>query len=217
MGSTALTLCQKAYRQANVGRELLSFDTSQDFPYNCALELLNEVIASMNYEGNLWFMAATTALAYGANVYSYNLQTLGIDPRKVVRVRRSGTQAGELVYRNQRLFEKNYRQSTITTGLPTVYSIWGDVLELNVIADQDYSLEIHHYKDMPLADSVSDTFALPAQDENVLIIGVRAKLKQLLGATDWAQDLALYQSQLKSMKLEMRKFYTGGEVRPAAF
>jgi hypothetical protein len=217
VGSTALTICQKAFRQANVGRELTSFDNSQDFPYNCAMDLLNEVIASMNYEGNLWFMAATTALVYGIGVYSYDLQALGIDPRKVVRVRRSATQQGELVYRNQRLFEKNYRQSALISGLPTVFSIWGDTLALNIIPDQNYNLEIHHYKDMPLAAAVNDTFTLPVQDENVLIIGVRARLKQVLGAADWPQDLALFEKQLKSMKLEMRKFYTGGEVRPAAF
>lgn len=217
MGSTALTLCADAYREARVGTELTSFSTSQEFPYDIAITLVNKVVDDMNTLGDLYFMETDTALTYSAGVYQYDLTAYIIDPRRIQFVKRTlANQTGELHHINWRNFWNRYRQTSIQTAKPGYWSVRASQLELNCIPDQDYSLVVEHFRDQPLITATTDTFIVPANNERVIYEGVLAYLLMAL-EKDYMDKLSIYQNKLESMRLDMRKIRSGPLVMPAAF
>jgi hypothetical protein len=199
MGSSALQIVTEAYRHHNLD-EVTSFSTAQEFPYNIAKDILNQVIREMNRLGSYWFCETKTALPYSVGVYQYSFNTLAIDPKRVIRIRKEATDKwGNLKQSSWYHFQRLYRSTSVQTAEPTAFSKFGDALELNVIPDQDYSLYVYHFKDMPLISATSDTFLLPERDEDILIDACYQILGYKLGR--WGLEAALQAIALKVIPL----------------
>lgn len=197
--STALQVIAAAYRSLNE-TEPTSFLTTQSFPLNIAIDVLNQVISEMNRMGNLYFTETKTALTYGVGTYQYAMSTLGIDPRRIRYIRRELTNyQGNLEQKDWSDFQDYYRRSALQTTTPNAWSKYGDTLELNTIPDQDYSLQVYHFKDMPQATATGDTFLLPVGDEDILKFNCKMWLGAALGR--WAEDYAITLMKAKTEPL----------------
>lgn len=195
MGSTALQIVTEAYRHQNLD-EVTSFSTSQEYPYNIAKDIINQVIREMNRLGSYWFTETKTALAYSGGVYQYSFNTLAVDPKKVIRIRREATNyIGDLKQYNWYHFQRLFRSAAVTTAQPEGFSKFGDSLELSTIPGQDYSIYVYHFKDMPLITATSDTFLVPERDEDVLIDACYQLLGYKMGR--WGLEAALQAIALK--------------------
>jgi hypothetical protein len=196
--STALEICESAFRQANVDQALTSFSTSQEFPYNIAIDLINTVIQDLNRQGNFWFTQTVTTVSSLSSTIDLNL--LNIDPKRLIRIRREeNNQQGELLQVNWRVFQRQYRQSAIISGKPTVWSKYASLVELNVIPDHNYELKLYHFQDMPAVTQEDDVLAITKNDEDVIRDGVYAYLLQRMGRPDFNTAYQLYQNKLKNL------------------
>lgn len=216
--STALDICASAYRLANLDQTLTSFSTTQEFPYNCALDLLNGVLSEMNRLGSYWFTKTATALPYTEGVYQYDLGTLAIDPQRIDRVRRTASNyQGDLTQMHWMAFQRHYRSSSLQTTLPTRFSKYNDTLELNTIPDQDYSLVVYHFKDMPLVTTTTDTLLVPENDEDVVRDGVLAYLYQRMGYPAFDSAYQLWLGKVNKLLGDQKEDAGLPRQMPAAF
>lgn len=184
MGSTAVQIITEAYRKHNLS-EVSTFSTSAEFPYNLAEDVINDVIRFANRLGSYWFTETKTALTYSGGVYTYSFNTLAIDPKRIRFIWREATNyQGELTQYNKREFMEKFRKAATQTTTPTAWTKYGDTLELNTIPDQDYSLYVYHFKDMPVVSATSDTFLVPERDEDILIQACYYKLGAYIGRWD---------------------------------
>lgn len=218
MGSTALEICQRAYRKAQVG-QLTTFGTNQNEPFNMALDLLNDVIMDINREGELWFLLASTPLTYADNDtnYRYDLGTLLIDPRRIRRIIRTLDRNGPVKAMNWPVFWEQYRRGEIQEATPAAYSVFGKTLEFDNKHDKDYGLVVEHYKDIPRVTAASDTLPLPERDEDVLEDGILAHLKLKLSMPDGETAYALYTKKISRLVYDTKKNSGNFFVRPARF
>lgn len=219
MGSTALEICQRAYRKAMVGQPLTTFGTNQNEPYNFALDLLNDVINEINRQGELWFLLTKTTLTYVATNtnHVYDLGALNIDPRRIKRIARTLDQQGRVRPMNWPVFNEMYRRNALVNGTPVAYSVFNDTLEFNTSHDKDYGLVIEHYKDMPRVTATTDTLLVPERDEDVLEDGVLALLKQRIAMPDADTTYLLYQKKLDRLVYDSKRNNGNYFVRPARF
>jgi hypothetical protein len=211
-----LNLCNSAYRQANIDQTLTGFDDQQEFPYNIALDILNTVIQDVNRQANYWFTQASFNILPVAQ--SYNLTTTGLDPKKLLRIRREliGFQ-GDIIQVNWRVFQRHFRQGEIKTGLPKVWSKFGNVVEFDVAPDKDYQITAYCYQDIPLATELDFMIDMPDSDSDVLREGVYAYLLQRMGRNDFSTAFQLYQSKLKSLLANQKQDVGIGQRFPANF
>jgi len=169
MGSTAVQIITEAYRNHNLD-EVTTFSTTLEFPYKIALNVLNATVREINRMGNLWFMETKTALTYSNGVNTYSFSSLSVDPKRIIRLRREATNYwGEMKQYNYRQFQQLFQMAATATAEPNAWTKFNDTLTLNTIPDQDYTLELYHFKDMPLISATSDTFLVPERDEDILI------------------------------------------------
>jgi hypothetical protein len=212
----ALSICQSAYRQANIDQTLSDFSITQDFPYNIALDLLNTVIQDVNRQGNFWFTQASTVIAPVSA--SLDLSPFNIDPKKVIRVRREiSNDQGELIPVNWRTFQHNFRQGSIPTSRPTIWSRFNQTIQLNVIPDKNYQLTVYYYQDIPLVSQTTDNIVFPLSDSDVLREGVYAYLLLRLGRSDFGTAYQLYQSKLKTLLANQKQDTSLPNQLPANF
>lgn len=199
--STALAILNVAYQDHNLDT-LSSFDSSLEFPYNLAKNILNEVIRDLNRLGNYWFCETKTNIPYYLSTYAYSFRALEIDPKRIKYIRRDALNyQGELQQMNYRDFQKTYRLSSVSTGSPSTWSKYGDTLELNVVPDRDYSLFAYHYQDMPLITVTTDSqstgsILVPEADEDLLERGCYQYLGYKIGK--WAYQQALEEIYTKA-------------------
>lgn len=203
--SDAVTLCASAYRQMNLG-SLSSFSTSQNYPFNIALDVLNTVIQEMNRKGSYGWSKTETALTYSAGVYTYDLSTLAIDPKRIFLIQRTATDyQGSIDKVEWRQFQELYRRSAILTAMPTYYTVFKETLELNTKPDQDYTIKAYHYKDMPKVTATTDTLLVPETDEDIIIEGVMAFLSGRIGRPDAASLQAAWRLKLNDLLVDVKK------------
>lgn len=203
--STAIAICADAFRQANLDQELIGFSGNQEFPYNIALSLINNVIQEMNRMGNYWFTETVTDLPDTPGATAFDLNALGVDPKRIIRLRREALPyAGELVQRNWRDFQQAHRSAAIATGTPQYFAKFSGQLHLDVIPDRNYQIKIYHFQDIPLVSEPGDTLPVPAGDEDVLRDGVYAYLCQRLGRADYAQAQAIYLAKIRTLLAAMK-------------
>jgi len=219
MGSTALQICQRAYRKAMVGQPLTSFGTNQNEPFNFALDLLNDVINEINRQGELWFLLTKTTLTYAdtSTNHVYDLGTLTIDPRRIKRIARTLDQQGAVRVMNWAVFNQLYRRNPLIDGTPVAYSVFNDTLEFNTSHDKDYGLVVEHYKDMPRVTATTDTLLMPERDEDVLEDGVLAYLKQRIAMPDADTAYLVYKDKLNRLVYDSKRNTGTYFVRPARF
>lgn len=194
--STALEIINTAYRRQNV-EELSSFSTSQEFPQNLGLDLLNRVIRQLNRRpvGNFIFTETETALAYSGGTYTYSCLSNGIDPKRIRYIRKESTNHwGFLKQYNRPDFKTVFRLASVQTAEPTAWTKFNDTIELNTIPDADYSIKVTHFKDMPVCSLVTDSqttgvILIPEKDEDILTDGVEAYLCEAMGKSDWTAKL----------------------------
>lgn len=216
--STALEIAADAYRLCKLDQELTSFDATLEFPYKLAKTLFNEVIREMNRKGHFSFTATSTALTYSAGVYTYDLSALGIDPKAIRVIRMEATdQWGELTPVNHITFMRRYRMAAIPTQKPVAYTKYADTLELNAKPDQDYSIVIYHYQDLPLIASATDTLLCQASDEDVFQKGIQAYLLKAIGRDDWQAQYQIYMQRLSDLLADTKKDTALPTRMPRAF
>jgi len=217
MGSSALAIVAEAYRHHNLDT-ITEFNATLEFPYNLAKDILNQVIREMNRLGNYWFTETKTTLTYTGGVYQYSFNTLAIDPKRLVRIRKEASnQWGELTEYNWRHFQRLFRSSAMTTGTPSAFSKFGDVLELNCIPNQNYSLVAYHFKDMPLVSLPTDTFLIPERDEDVLVDCVHQILGFKLGRWDLGTALQACRLKIQPLLVDTKQDAGMPTQMPAAF
>jgi hypothetical protein len=215
--STALQIVTEAYRHHNLN-EVTSFATTQEFPYNIAMDILNQVLREMNRLGSYWFCETKTALPYSGGVYQYSFTTLAIDPKRVMRIQMEAANfKGELTECNWRDFMRLYRGSAVQTGMPAVWSKFGSTLELSLIPDQDYSLYAYHFKDMPLVSATTDTMLVPERDEDVLIDSCYQILGYKIGKWDLGTAFAAIAAKVSPLLANMKQDSGMPVQMPAAF
>lgn len=217
MGSTALQIITEAYRAHNLS-EVTTFSTSLEFPYRIAKDILNDVIRQLNRQGNYWFTETKTALTYGVGTYQYSFNTLAVDPKRVIRVRKElADHYGDLNQVNWETFQRLYRSSATQTTEPTAWSKYGDTLELNNIPDQSYTLYVYHFKDMPKVTATSDTFLVPEQDEDILIDCCFQMLGYKLGKWDLGTAIQAMRLRIEPLLADMKQDAGLPLQMPAAF
>jgi len=215
--STAVQIVTEAYRKHNLD-EVTSFATTQEFPYNLANSLINDVITKMNRLGSFWFTETKTQLAHSEGTYTWNLNTLAIDPKKIRFIQMEATDHwGELVPYSFRQFQNWYRRASIPTQKPTAWTYHANTLELNYKPDQDYSIYVYHFKDMPKVTAVSDTFLIPEADEDILIDNCYEMLGFYLGRWDEARALAVIEAKTQPLLADMKKDRGIPRQMPRAF
>lgn len=215
----AITLVKEAYRKNNLDQtQITSFSSTLEFPYNLAQDILNDVLRMMNRAGNLWFTETKTALTYGVGTYTYSFTTLAVDPQKVINVRLEATDHwGELTQYARRAFQNRWRKSSILTTKPTAWTKYGSTLELNCIPDQDYTMYVYHYKDMPLVTATSDTTLVPEADEDVLINNCYTWLGKFIGRISEGDAIALIKANTAPFLVSTRNDAGMPNQMPAAF
>jgi hypothetical protein len=216
--STALQICAAAYRQANLDQPLTSFSTTQEYPYNLAIDLINHVIDEVNRFGYFWFTETLTSLNYGSGVYQYNLSSLGVDGKSIIVIRRHSPSAtGNLTPMNYQAFQRRFRPVAATTAEPAYWARFGNNIELDVIPKQDYQLGIYHYRDMPNVVTEADALLLPVVHEDILQEGVLAYLCDRLGRSNAGQKYQLFLSKLSQLKAQNSKELAMPTQMPASF
>ena len=197
--TTAIQIVQAAYRQANEETPS-SFGTSQNWPQAICLDLLNGVISEMNRMGTYWFTEASQALTHGSGVYTYNLETLNIDPRMIKEVRREATNfTGVLTQVEASQFRRIYRSTAVATATPSVWAKYGYTLELDCISSQNFNLRVYYWRELPLMSATTDTLLSDSSYDDVYIVGVMAYLKKRMGKPDWQTDYQEYLEKIKQL------------------
>lgn len=139
-----------------------SFATSlfEVYPYNLILPLFDEAVRVFSNE-HLWLWSSTdTSLVYDSTAV-YNLKEHDINRNKITTIYYiSGTQVYEIPRVNYPYFKEMYMGWTSETGKPQVCSIKNNTLRFYPAHDQDYSIKIKHYKDIPLPVTESHTISL---------------------------------------------------------
>lgn len=175
----------EVFKKANLSQGISAFNSALEFPYGEAQSILNRAIDDLNDLGSFKFMYQSTALAYSAGVYTYDLNTLGINPNKIHFIEKQASNKwGELEPYNLRDFRRLFRKSAIQTTEPSAYTDYNDTLELNTIPDQDYSIKVWHYKEIERVSMGSDVLVIPKRNESVLYKMAMAHLLDTLSRPD---------------------------------
>lgn len=220
--SDAITLLGKAYRDHNL-EPPTAFDETQEFPYNIAQQLINEVVMDLNKLGNFWFSETATALAYSDGVYQYDLTALGVNPRRIAYIRRdSTTTPGELVQLPYRSFQRTYRSAPVATGTPFNYAIFRDQLEFDYSPDADYTINVYHYKDMPAITATTDSqdggeVLIPTEYEDLLSVGCYQYLGAKIGRWPYENALSVLLAKAQPFMVVARNDSGMAQQFPAAF
>lgn len=218
--STALQIAADAYALVNMDQTLSSFSNSQEFPYNIALILFNDLISELNRKGNYWFCETSVSLAYSPGVYTYDLTTLAtppIEPKRITRIRRELLNyEGELVEYNWRNFQRRYRLTTIPIQMPNGWAKYDQQIQLNYIPDQDYTQKLYYYQDIPAVVNTGDILPVPQMHEDVLRYGIANKLRKRMEIPDPALD-ADFQMKLADLIGAIGEDAGMGTQMPAAF
>lgn len=216
--TTAVALAASVFRQANQYSELTSFSTSQSFPYNIALDLLNEAIDELNEKGRYRFMLTSTALTYAPSTSTYSLNTLGVDSEGILRIERnlSGYQ-GELAALNLQDFRARYRRSATASAVPTAWTDYGDVLELNTEPDQDYTIKCWHYDAITRVSATTDVIAVPTRHEHILKDLFLAYLAERLGRPDYLNLYTVAREKAMGMIVNTQALRSRPSRMPASF
>ncbi len=219
MSSTALELCRLAYVEHNLNN-LTGFSNTAPHPYNLALQGLNSIIRAMNRMGSFYFMETKTALPYTVGQSVYDLSSLAnvVDPRRIERVRMEATDSwGDLAQKSWVDFQRLYRSSEVQTTKPTAFSKYNTELYLNTIPDQDYSLYVYHYKDMPAVTLATDTLVIPERDEDVIIEAMYQWLGYKLRRWDYGTAFSAIQTKVSPLLVSLKADVGIARQMPAAF
>jgi len=214
--TTALGICQAAYRQVNLDQTLSSFSNSQEFPYNIALDLINTVIQEMNRMGRYWFAETSLALTYTLGINTYNLGS--IDPKDVTRIRREAENyQGELQELNYRAFQRKFENNIPPIQMPKRWSKFNNTLFFDSIPDQDYTITLYYFEDIPQVVNTTDTLIIPFKDEDVIREGVYAYLCERIGRPDFGEAYQNYLNKISKLLADMKKDTGLPQQWPGAF
>lgn len=215
--STAVQIITEAYRHHNLD-EVTTFSTSLEFPYNIAKDVLNSVIREMNRVGPFWFTETETSLTYSAGVISYTLSSNNIDPNRVIQVRKTATNYwGALSQYEYNQFLDKFRKTSVTTTQPSAWAKFGDTLYLDVYPDQDYTIKVLHFRDLPVVNATTDTFLIPERDEDILIDNCYQMLGYRLGKWDVGTALQAIAAKTRPLLANMKQDSGLARQMPAAF
>ena len=227
--STAINICASAYRQAKLDQDLTSFTTTQEFPYNISLDLMNTVIQEMNRAANYWFTETSVPLVYTAGLNSYSLNTLvagqdtgtyaAIDPQKVSRIRREGVvgQVGQMTEMSWKKFQQRFRINVTATGQPNYWAKYNSTIAFDTIPDQNYGLVLYYYNDINVIQATTDVLGIPLKYEDTIREGIYAYVLQRMGRPDAAQCYQLWQSKIQSLQKNDQVDVALPMQMPAAF
>jgi hypothetical protein len=219
--TNALGIVQSAYRQANMDQVPQSFSTSLEFPYNIGLDLMNTVLQELNQLGRYSFSQSTQELPYATNTNTYDLNTVAtnpVQPEDIIKLRREATNyQGDLSEMNYRAFQRRYDVTGIPTEMPSRWSYFNYTLYLNFYPDQDYTITMYYYQDIPLAVNTTDTLIVPVVNEDVLRDGIYAYLCERIGRPDFQPAYQLYLTKAKKIVAKQNKSAGMPRQMPGAF
>lgn len=206
--STAIEIAQRACRLLQLDRQPENFSTTQPYPYNTLLDRMNDIIAGLNRDGNMYFTLTDTELVYNSGQYTFNLTNINIDPARIRAVHRTllGDE-GELPCYQWDKFIRYYRNGGIKTARPDAYGIFNVTLNLSTIPDKNYRIKIHHYRDMPTITAPTDTLLFPKNDEDVLQYGLMFHLAAAFGRDDQTalkEEFATRRMQLLNRTINLK-------------
>jgi hypothetical protein len=105
----------------------------------------------------------------------------------------------------------------VQTVEPTAWSKYGATIELNSIPDQDYSLYVYHYKDIPVISATTDEMTVPDQDMDLLERGCYFYLGYKIGKWDYATALQLLRAKAAPFLVQVKEDAGIPSQMPAAF
>jgi hypothetical protein len=197
--ATALEVCQSAYRQLNLDQVLVSFSTSQAFPYSVALDILQQTIRKLNRLNIHQHMVITQYVpASGRGVFSIYEFSPVLNPRSIskIRLEAPGTQHSELTLLPYEDFLALYSDHESKTGKPKAWTYFGANWATDVINDADYGLVVYYQQQLPVPMSEGEILAWPDADMDILIDGVVAHLSLKIQRDDGASLLGLWQQSV---------------------
>lgn len=217
--TTALELMQRVYRRAQMNT-LGSFSTTQNFPQNIALDVLQRSVEDLNSRGRYEFMLTSVNLTYGAGVYTYTMSSvnsnLSGEAITKIELTASGHQM-ELDSMEVQQFRRWYRRGALQTTKPTAWTDYGDTLELSTIPDQDYTIKVWFYDLIDKPTATTDVLDIPSRYEFVLDDIAYAYLLEALGREDFVTKYQMADNQAQKFVGNTQRKRSRPRVMPGAF
>lgn len=217
--TTALELMQRVFRRAQMST-LSSFSTSQNFPNNIALDVLQRAVEELNSRGRYEFMLTSAALSYSVGVYSYTISNVSadLDGEGITKIElTANNHQGELTSMEVQQFRNLYRRSSLLTTKPVAWTDYGDTLELNCIPDQDYSMRVWYYATITKPAATTDVLDVPTRYEGVLEDMAYAYLLEALGREDAMAKYQMADRQANKFVANTQKKRSRANIMPRAF
>jgi hypothetical protein len=217
--TTALAFMQRVFRRAQMN-PFTSFATSQSFPANIALDVLQRAVEELNSRGRYEFMLTSVDLAYSVGVYEYTMSTVAADLNGEGITKIELTESNfetELISMEVQQFRNIYRRSAILTVKPVAWTDYGDTLELNSIPNQDYGIKVWYYALISKPTLVTDDIDVPERYEGVLEDMAYAYLLEALGREDFSLKYQLADKQANKFVANTSKKRSRANVMPRAF
>jgi hypothetical protein len=199
---TALEICAAACKQANLDKPLTSLSEGQEFPYGIAKQLLNSVIQEINRKTNFSFAHASQTITVTTS--QYNIELLGIDPKKIVQLVNTATGQALTQLSFKKLKLQANPASLLQTG-PTHWAKQHTLLWFNTTPSTPQLLRIDYYKELALVVLDTDGTDFADFDSDILIEGVLAYLLQRLGRDDFQVVYQLYQEKLRTLLINQKQ------------
>jgi hypothetical protein len=215
--ATALEVCQVAFRRLNMDQPLISFDASLPFPYNLALDLLQDVCRVLNREipVHQHMEQSVYVNCNGRGIYSPFEFNPPIEPQKIIAIKFEPPEQNITVLARVGLdiFHALYPAHLTQTGKPTCYTIFGNTVATNVVADADYSMVWYFQQQIIIPTAVNEQISFKDADMSLVTNGVQAYLANAMRLDNadalmaaWRTEMMRYNGfQFKSRDGVMRR------------
>lgn len=217
--TTALELMQRVFRRAQMNA-LTSFSSTQNFPGNIALDVLQRSIDDLNSRGRYEFMLTSVNLTYGAGVYVYTMSSVNanLSSEGITKIELTATgHEKELKSMEVQQFRQLYRRGVLQTTKPAAWTDYGDTLELSTIPDQDYTIKVWFYDLISRPTATTDVLDIPQRYEHVLDDFAYAYLLEAHGREDAITKYQLADKQAARFVANTQKKRSRPTVMPGAF
>lgn len=182
LGETGTDITTKVKRWINIGQQDIA--SRADWPFLEASANISEVVSTQTYSLS------------------------GVSYQKIYDITRndpSTTDNYKLVYVDNKDYDELFAENT-TSGDPRYYTIWANVLKLDVPSDESgtNSLTIKYYKTLSDLSGDSDTSNIPARYHNLLVLyAYMIGLEETEDANTVAKVRNEYEDGIRKMKADL--------------
>lgn len=217
--TTALELMQRVFRRAQM-QTLGAFGTSQQFPKNIALDMLQRAVEDLNSRGRYEFMLTSVNLTYSAGVYTYTMSSVNsnLSGEAITKIETTLLgQEAELESMEVQQFRRYYRRGEIETTKPVAWTDYGDTLEFSTKPDQDYTIKVWFYDLISKPTAAADVLDIPSRYEFVLDDMAYAYLLEAIGREDHLVKYQMADKQANTFVANAQRKRSRPVVMPASF